>query len=305
MKISVVISSYNGEEYIKEELESIKNQTVSPDEVLIFDDGSSDKTVLLAQQYILSNNLESWKVINNKENKGWKRNFMEGIKKASGDIVFVADQDDIWMPDRIKHMSEVMREKTDILLLACKYQNFSENWKDEVKKIRNKKNTPELIQVDKKNHFFAMDYPGCTYCIRKDFFDQIYAEWNPKFAHDAFLWRYALAKDGAYVLNEILHLWRKHSQSTYAVIETKSKNYKFRYDALELYDLFLDTFLYSEKIDDNQKKNLKDYKKWIWLRKCFYQTRNPIYGIRLATHIDQYRDVRQYIGDWIISYKYK
>lgn len=305
MKISVVISTYNGEKYIQEELESIKNQTIKPDEVLIFDDGSSDDTVALMQRYIKTNNLQSWRVIKNNKNKGWKRNFMEGIKQASGDIVFIADQDDIWMPKKIQHMSEIMERKKEIFLLTSKYKNFFDNWNDDTKNLMAKKENKTLTKVDEVNRFFAMDYPGCTYCVRKDFFDQIYPEWNPRFAHDAFLWRYALAQKGAYVLNETLHLWRKHTESTYAVIEKTSQNYEFRYDALELYELFLDTFLNSQKIDKDQKEIFKKYKKWIELRKKFYETRNPIYGIRLIAYIEQYRDIRQYIGDWVISYKYK
>lgn len=305
LKTSVVISTYNGQKYIEEELESIKNQTLLPDEVLIFDDGSSDETVSLIKRYINSNKLKSWKIIKNEKNKGWKKNFMEGIKQASGDIVFIADQDDIWMPEKIENMLEIMKNNNGVLLLSSRFIPFVDDWQLEAEKLQNQKENNILTQVDNINRFFAMDYPGCTYSVRKDFFNQIYSEWNPNFAHDAFLWRYALAKNGAYVLNKTLHLWRKHSESTYAVIETRNQSFDFRYDALELYDLFLNTFLSSKEIDNEQKEIFKKYKEWIRLRKLFYKTRNPIYGFRLATFLDNYRDIRQYFGDWIISYKYK
>ena len=57
MKTSVVMSTYNGERYIFEQLESLRKQTMKPDEVLIFDDGSSDSTVSLVSKYIQDNNI--------------------------------------------------------------------------------------------------------------------------------------------------------------------------------------------------------------------------------------------------------
>lgn len=58
MKTSVVLSTYNGEQYIIEQLESIKNQTRIPDEVLIYDDCSTDQTVELVRNFIDKNRLD-------------------------------------------------------------------------------------------------------------------------------------------------------------------------------------------------------------------------------------------------------
>ena len=63
--------------------------------MLIFDDCSSDGTFQFLEDYIKNNGLDTWKITQNKKNKGWELNFWDGIREASGDIVFTCDQDDI------------------------------------------------------------------------------------------------------------------------------------------------------------------------------------------------------------------
>jgi len=71
MKISVVMATYNGEEFIKEQLDSIRLQTRAVDEVIMCDDGSSDNTVAVAKQYITEYSLsDSWKVVVKEKNLG-------------------------------------------------------------------------------------------------------------------------------------------------------------------------------------------------------------------------------------------
>ena len=82
MKTTVVLSSYNGEKYIREQLESILRQTRLPDEVLIADDGSSDSTVEICRTFIRDHGLENWSVQVNAVNKGWADNFSDAFLKA-------------------------------------------------------------------------------------------------------------------------------------------------------------------------------------------------------------------------------
>ena len=122
MKISVVMTTYNGEKYIKEQLTSLKNQTRVPDEVLIFDDCSTDNTVTIVRNFIIENPSGNYRLFENKKNKGWRRNFMEGFADAQGDIIFPCDQDDIWFEDKIENMEKIMEENENILLLTSKYE---------------------------------------------------------------------------------------------------------------------------------------------------------------------------------------
>lgn len=66
-KISVALATYNGEKYIEKQLDSIRNQTIKPDEVVIVDDKSSDRTVALINEFIAVNNLVNWKLFVNEK----------------------------------------------------------------------------------------------------------------------------------------------------------------------------------------------------------------------------------------------
>lgn len=108
MKISLVMATYNGAKYLNEQLDSIKNQTLKLDEVIIVDDVSTDDTSYLVEKYI-SNHQLNWMFIKNKENLGYKGNFKKGLEHASGDVIFLCDQDDIWHLDKVERMIEVLK----------------------------------------------------------------------------------------------------------------------------------------------------------------------------------------------------
>ena len=99
-KISVCLASYNGEKYIKEQLESILPQLDEKDEVIISDDRSSDDTV----DTIRSLEDSRIKIIYNQNEKGYSKNFENAINSATGDIIFLCDQDDVWMPNKVQIM---------------------------------------------------------------------------------------------------------------------------------------------------------------------------------------------------------
>ncbi len=101
MKISVVMCTYNGEKYIKEQLDSILNQTYKADEIIVCDDNSGDRTVEIANS-ILSGVSVDYRIVVNEIQKGVADNFFNGLKLAIGDYVFTCDQDDIWFPDKIE-----------------------------------------------------------------------------------------------------------------------------------------------------------------------------------------------------------
>ena len=120
MKISIAMTTYNGEKYIIEQLDSLKNQTLKPDEVIIADDGSSDNTCNLIKCYIEKFKLVNWFFYQNEKNMGWKVNFHNVIKKTTGDVVFFCDQDDVWYLKKIETMTTIFRDNPTINVLACK-----------------------------------------------------------------------------------------------------------------------------------------------------------------------------------------
>lgn len=101
MRLSVAMCAYNGEKYIKEQLESILNQTMAIDEIVICDDGSTDKTIAIIEQFQIEypNKISLYK---NDVNLGSTKNFEKAITVCTGDYIFLSDQDDIWKANKVE-----------------------------------------------------------------------------------------------------------------------------------------------------------------------------------------------------------
>jgi len=93
--VSVVMATYNGEKYLREQLDSILGQTYAPFEIIIQDDGSTDGTVDIAKEYVQKYGFI--KLYVNEHNLGFNQNFKSVAMKATGDYVAISDQDDIWL----------------------------------------------------------------------------------------------------------------------------------------------------------------------------------------------------------------
>lgn len=95
-KVSVVMTTYNGQKYLREQMDSLREQTMPIDEVIIMDDCSTDHTPDLVSAYIKEYDLKGWNLVQNEQNQGWKKNFKSGFDLATGNYIFPCDQDDIW-----------------------------------------------------------------------------------------------------------------------------------------------------------------------------------------------------------------
>jgi glycosyltransferase involved in cell wall biosynthesis len=119
MTITVIMPTYNGEKYLREQLDSILWQTRLPDEFLVFDDCSSDSTPNIISEYASKYPQLNISLTIREQNIGWKRNFLDGILNITGDIVFICDQDDVWYKDKIDAMCKIIESDTNILCLSC------------------------------------------------------------------------------------------------------------------------------------------------------------------------------------------
>lgn len=98
-KVAVIMSTYNGEEFVREQLDSILNQTYKNVEIIVRDDGSKDGTVKIVKEYQKRNkNITLYEG----ENLGFIKSFFELLKLAEADYYSYADQDDIWIENKIE-----------------------------------------------------------------------------------------------------------------------------------------------------------------------------------------------------------
>ena len=101
MKLSVAMCTYNGEQHVNEQLESILKQTMTVDEIIICDDGSTDKTIQIIEQFQM-NFPNIITLHRNSFNLGSNKNFEKAITLCSGDYIFLSDQDDIWKINKVE-----------------------------------------------------------------------------------------------------------------------------------------------------------------------------------------------------------
>ncbi|MGE5193691.1 MAG: glycosyltransferase family 2 protein [Deltaproteobacteria bacterium] len=105
--ISVALCTYNGAEFLDEQLHSIAAQTWLPDELVIFDDGSSDDSVARADQFAATAPFRV-RIHRNPRNLGCTGNFGACIAACTGDIIALSDQDDVWLPHKLERLASAL-----------------------------------------------------------------------------------------------------------------------------------------------------------------------------------------------------
>ena len=116
MKISVAIAAYCGEKFIAEQLESLAAQTRVPDEVIICDDSPDDLTEIAVRPLAEKLGIRYFR---NPGQLGVNRNFEKAISLCSGDIIFLCDQDDVWLPEKISKMSRIFENDPAVSGVFC------------------------------------------------------------------------------------------------------------------------------------------------------------------------------------------
>ncbi len=215
LRLSVLMSTYKGTEFVAEQLESIRTQTRVPDEVVVVDDCSPDDTVEVVRDYINDHGLGgSWHVVPNERNKGWQRNFMEGVAQTTGDIVFFADQDDVWFENKFAVYEEVLWENPDVNVVA----SGETKWDGEREhgRLLMGSSTFSRPSLADDAHDWYIRTAGCCMAFRRDYFDGLKGYWVDQWAHDDFLWKMGIMDRSLALLDasSILHRFHGTNVST-------------------------------------------------------------------------------------------
>lgn len=109
--ISIAMCTYNGERYLRQQLDSIANQTLLPMELVICDDGSTDSTQEIVADFARSAPFEV-KFTRNPVNLGVTKNFEQAIELCSGELIALCDQDDIWMNSKLAQLNTAFVDDT-------------------------------------------------------------------------------------------------------------------------------------------------------------------------------------------------
>ena len=321
MSISVVMAIYNGESFIKEQLDSLLNQTKKPDEVLIFDDCSIDLSISLVNEFISSNHLENWELIENKSNLGFRENFRRGLLKSKGDIVFLCDQDDIWYENKIEKMNDIL-ENEKILSLASSFvliNEIGDEIKDDLIKGKSNHNllnkevgTKELIEIPYKYLLKENFAQGCTMAVKREIINLFALDKTSVIEHDWSLSLIASLKDGCYFYNEALIKYRLHGKNAIGLIENKDNDYRNtrmlnREKAIQMEKDRLEFVLQYQTLNSQNSLNLKTYMEYYTDRLNAYKKRKSLTFMILCV-FNKYHKICDYhslLGDVLSNFKNK
>ncbi len=272
MKISVALCTYNGSIYLKDQLHSIVNQTLIVDEIIICDDNSTDNTIgiIIEFQEKYPNKITLYRNdINLKVNK----NFEKAITLCTGDYIFLCDQDDIWVNNKVETMISIFDKNPE-------YEGiFSDgNLINEFGEIFTKKSLWENVLFFEKNINNQVDLfyyianirnmvTGATLCIKKEVKQFIFP--FPKediIYHDEWIALLLAFRKKLSFSNEKLISYRIHSMQQIGVIKESSlkRNLKRIQNILNYNDTskFIDLY-------DIRKLFYRNYYKFIKLKHSF------------------------------------
>jgi glycosyltransferase involved in cell wall biosynthesis len=241
MKISVALCTYNGEKYIKEQIDSILQQTRKVDEIVVCDDRSSDKTMAILEEYALANP-NIFKLIINEVNLRSVKNFEKAISLCTGDVIFLSDQDDKWINEKVAEYLDYFNENPNIKAIASNGYCINDD-----SEIEDKYAIWEVPQFLKEkgisyDYYSIINYvsnlaTGASMAFKKE----IVADFLPfpivkNFHHDEWIAIVASQKNAFELLNKKYFYYRTHdSQQVGGVFYDKTEYQKTK--LTEIFDI--------------------------------------------------------------------
>jgi glycosyltransferase involved in cell wall biosynthesis len=211
--VSVIIATFNGSKYIKKQMDSILKQSILPEEIIVCDDNSTDETVSLLKEYKKHNNIKL--CVNNKQ-LGIIENFKKAAKLArSGNWLVFADQDDIWIPQKLERLMDEMQLIDDDITPALIYSDLTVIDKNDAivagsfwdrQKIR-----PEKITIT--TLLYGNVVTGCTMIINYAMAEEFFCMDDLTFLHDEWLALIAYSFGRVKFLTDKLVLYRQHESN--------------------------------------------------------------------------------------------
>lgn len=204
-KVSIVIPAFDGDRFISETLESVLAQTYQDFEVIVIDDGSKDNTSAIVKDFISKYPGKIRYLY--QENKGVAAARNRGIKESLCELIAFIDQDDLWMPEKLKKSIRYLEENREVGMVYNKADRFGLL----AASANNAYCEGNIFLKLLKNDF---DIPTCSAVIRREvfvstgFFDE-----DPELAgsDDYDMWLRISHRYKIGYINEALSLWRVHS----------------------------------------------------------------------------------------------
>jgi glycosyltransferase involved in cell wall biosynthesis len=211
------MATYNGEKYLAEQVESILLQLGENDELVVSDDGSTDETVKILENFndrririfrhnrILKDKFPFYSVT---------KNFENAISQATGDYIFLADQDDVWLPNKTQMMMPFLQEDTLVL---------SDAWiVNENLEIQEKLSKYMQYKEGYFKNLLKCTTQGCRIAFTKKIKDFCLPFPNGIVIHDFWIRQIAELKFKVHYVSEPLMYYRRHSDNLSKIVKSKN-----------------------------------------------------------------------------------
>ncbi|MDE6027245.1 MAG: glycosyltransferase family 2 protein [Muribaculaceae bacterium] len=204
VSVSVCMATYNGERYLREQVESILSQLGEGDELVVSDDGSTDTTLDILSSFTDTR----IKVFHNSGPHGVNGNFENALRHASGDYIFLSDQDDVWVAGKKERCLESL-QRSDLVLHDALIVN-----KD--LEPQNKTLFSELkIKEGFWANFIRNRFTGCCMAFKREILSYVLPfPKNVSFYHDSWTGLLVLMKGEVAILEDPLILFRRHGSNS-------------------------------------------------------------------------------------------
>lgn len=232
---SVCIATYNGKEYIQEQIRTIAEQLDENDEIIVSDDGSTDGTLDIVEKMKLQ--YPFIKIINGPK-QGFSCNFGNAVSKSTKDIICFSDQDDVWDSMKIKTLDNIFTENEDITTVLHSMATFRDNVL---------KNTSEIKIIYRKGlikNYIKSSYWGCCMAIKRDFVKKLLPFRPYCVGHDQLIGLFSEKYGNTKYVDKNLIFHRLHNSNT-SKKRTIKEMIMFRYYLMK--DYFFALRQYKEK----------------------------------------------------------
>lgn len=255
MKISVAVCTYNGEKYINEQIDSILNQTLAVNEIIVCDDRSTDKTIAILNDYA-DKNPGLFNIIINETNLRSVKNFEKAISLCTGDVIFLSDQDDAWISNKVEKYLAYFEANPAIQVVAsngyCIDEDSQQSEKYAVWDV------PQFLREKniKFDYFSLITYisniaTGASMAFKKDILkDVLPFPIMENFHHDEWIAIISAKNQTFEMLNEKYFKYRIHSNQQVGGVffEKNSKTKKMLTDVFDIYQKNISFSHYKKRI---------------------------------------------------------
>lgn len=213
--VSIALCTYNGERYLKEQLDSIVNQSYSNIELIAVDDCSTDNTIKILREYAEKHHFI--KVFSNPENLGYIRNFEKALRLCNGPLIALSDQDDIWLLDKIEKQVQAIGNN----MLIYHDSEFIDQQGNSLNKYMS--DVMNLYRGDQPEVFLFFNcISGHSVLLKKELLDKM-LPFPDAYFHDWWMGYVATNTGSIDYLSEALVKYRQHENADTNILKRERK----------------------------------------------------------------------------------